>query len=56
MIIIQAEDVQKVTLIPGDGVGPEIMASVKDVTSASGAPIKFEEFFLRLYNANVIFR
>jgi len=31
-----------VTLIPGDGVGPELMASVRDVFSAAGVPVDFE--------------
>ncbi|KPM03222.1 isocitrate dehydrogenase (NAD+)-like protein [Sarcoptes scabiei] len=35
------------TLIPGDGVGPELVASVKEVFSALGVPIRFEELFLR---------
>ncbi|CAB4069806.1 IDH3 [Lepeophtheirus salmonis] len=30
------------TMIPGDGVGPEIMDSVIRVVSATGAPINFE--------------
>ena len=37
----------KCTLIPGDGVGPELMASVKDIFSAIGVPVEFEELFLR---------
>ncbi|MBO9700158.1 MAG: NAD-dependent isocitrate dehydrogenase [Sporocytophaga sp.] len=32
-----------VTLIPGDGIGPEIVESVKDIFSAAGAPIDWEE-------------
>ncbi|GAL86901.1 isocitrate dehydrogenase [Sporocytophaga myxococcoides] len=32
-----------VTLIPGDGIGPEIVESVKDIFSAAGAPIEWEE-------------
>lgn len=32
-----------VTLIPGDGIGPEITASVKDIFAAAGAPITWEE-------------
>ncbi|OCK81360.1 hypothetical protein K432DRAFT_381366 [Lepidopterella palustris CBS 459.81] len=31
-----------VTLIEGDGIGPEISQSVKDIFSAAGAPIKWE--------------
>lgn len=37
----------KCTMIPGDGVGPELMASVKEIFSAIGVPIEFEELFLR---------
>ncbi|KAK2158413.1 hypothetical protein LSH36_171g08038 [Paralvinella palmiformis] len=36
----------KVTLIPGDGVGPELLSSVKDVFSACGVPIDFEELYV----------
>ena len=31
------------TLIPGDGIGPEIAASVKQIYAAAGAPIAWEE-------------
>jgi len=34
---------RKVTLIPGDGIGPEIMAAVKAVFAALQAPIEWEE-------------
>lgn len=34
---------KKVTLIAGDGIGPEIVASVKEVFSAANAPIEWEE-------------
>ena len=37
----------KVTLVPGDGVGPELMLSVQDVFSAAGVPVDFEEMFIR---------
>ena len=30
------------TMIPGDGVGPEMMASVRDALKAIGAPVDFE--------------
>jgi isocitrate dehydrogenase (NAD+) len=33
----------KVTLIPGDGIGPEVMAATKDLLSAVNAPIEFQE-------------
>ena len=32
--------------LPGDGVGPEIAASVEQVFAAAGAPIKWEKQFL----------
>lgn len=32
-----------VTLIPGDGIGPEIVESIKEIFSAAGAPIDWEE-------------
>jgi len=34
------------TLIPGDGVGPELVAAVEDVFKAAGVPMDFEVFFL----------
>lgn len=37
---------QTATMIPGDGVGPELMQSVKDVFSAAGVPVDFEELFV----------
>ncbi len=38
------------TMIPGDGVGPELMASVKDVFSEAGVPVEFEELFIRYWH------
>ncbi len=32
-----------VTLIPGDGIGPEIVASVKAIFKAAGAPVEWED-------------
>lgn len=34
------------TLIPGDGVGTELMSSVKDVFTETGVPVEFEELFI----------
>ena len=34
---------KKVTLITGDGIGPEITASVKQIFEAVGVPIQWEE-------------
>lgn len=40
---VEEEPTRKtVTMIPGDGVGPELMTSVRDVLSAAGAPVDFE--------------
>ncbi|TKR71776.1 hypothetical protein L596_019319 [Steinernema carpocapsae] len=36
----------KVTMIPGDGVGPELIYSVQDIIKNTGMPIEFEEVFL----------
>merc|ERR1712131_317398 len=33
----------RVTLIPGDGIGPEVMAMTRDVVAAAEAPIVFDE-------------
>ena len=33
-------------MIPGDGVGPEIMDSVEEVLASIGAPIDFEVYHL----------
>ena len=48
--VSKPEGKQLVTLIPGDGVGPELMSSVKDVFHAAGVPIDFEEIYLRWVN------
>jgi isocitrate dehydrogenase (NAD+) len=34
------------TLIPGDGIGPEMMQCMQEVVEATGAPVDFETFFL----------
>ncbi|ELT90447.1 hypothetical protein CAPTEDRAFT_173223 [Capitella teleta] len=36
---------QTVTMIPGDGIGPELMVTVKEVFSAAGVPVDFDEIF-----------
>ena len=43
----------KCTLIPGDGVGPELCASVKEVIQAMGSPIEFEELFISEINPSM---
>lgn len=40
----------KCTLIPGDGVGPELMYSVQEVFKAAGVPVDFEPFFFSEVN------
>ena len=40
--------IQKVTLIPGDGIGPEVSAAVCEVFEALKAPIQFEKCALAL--------
>jgi hypothetical protein len=37
-----------VTVVPGDGVGPELMLCVREVFNAVGAPIEFDELLARL--------
>uniref|UniRef100_A0A6F9DEA1 Isocitrate dehydrogenase [NAD] subunit, mitochondrial n=1 Tax=Phallusia mammillata TaxID=59560 RepID=A0A6F9DEA1_9ASCI len=39
-------DKMRVTMIPGDGIGPELMFSVKEVFTAADVPVKFEEFWV----------
>lgn len=43
----------KCTLIPGDGVGPELCLAVKNVLAAISVPIDFEEFFLSEINPSM---
>ncbi|CAH2059374.1 unnamed protein product, partial [Iphiclides podalirius] len=40
----------KCTLIPGDGVGPELVYSVQEVFKAAGIPVDFESFFFSEVN------
>uniref|UniRef100_A0A8D1PFV7 Isocitrate dehydrogenase [NAD] subunit, mitochondrial n=1 Tax=Sus scrofa TaxID=9823 RepID=A0A8D1PFV7_PIG len=47
----QAEDVRvegafPVTMLPGDGVGPELMHAVKEVFKAASVPVEFQEHHL----------
>lgn len=37
-----ASDVRKITLIPGDGIGPEISAAVQKIFQTAGVPIEWE--------------
>ncbi|CAH2252630.1 jg1276 [Pararge aegeria aegeria] len=40
----------KCTLIPGDGVGPELVYSVQEVFKAAGIPVEFESYFFSEVN------
>ena len=42
-----SEGHHKVTMIPGDGVGPELMSAVRAVFSAAAVPVEFEEIIAR---------
>lgn len=42
-----SEGTRKVTMIPGDGVGPELMSAVRSVFSAAAVPVDFEEVIAR---------
>ncbi|XP_041748024.1 isocitrate dehydrogenase [NAD] subunit beta, mitochondrial isoform X3 [Coregonus clupeaformis] len=42
----RADATFKVTMVPGDGVGPELMTAVKEVFKAADVPVEFEEFHL----------
>uniref|UniRef100_A0A8C3D0R8 Isocitrate dehydrogenase [NAD] subunit, mitochondrial n=1 Tax=Corvus moneduloides TaxID=1196302 RepID=A0A8C3D0R8_CORMO len=42
----KAEGTFQVTMLPGDGVGPELMHSVKEVFKAGGVPVVFDEHHL----------
>jgi len=44
--IARAASTKTVTMIPGDGVGPELMTSVKTVFKAARVPVEFEELNL----------
>lgn len=39
-------------MVPGDGVGPELMSSVQQVFSAAGVPVDFEEILSRSVESN----
>jgi len=44
---VTSEGRHKVTMIPGDGVGPELMSTVRAVFSAASVPVDFEEIIAR---------
>lgn len=37
-----SNEIRKVTLIPGDGIGPEISAAVQKIFAAAKVPIEWE--------------
>ena len=41
---------KRVTMIPGDGVGPELMASVQEVFKAANVPVEFDQICLSEYD------
>ncbi|KAM8939633.1 isocitrate dehydrogenase [NAD] subunit beta, mitochondrial [Pelodytes ibericus] len=43
---VRSEGAFHVTMIPGDGVGPELMHSVKEVFKAADVPVEFDEHHL----------
>lgn len=47
------ENKVKCTLIPGDGVGPELCYSVKQVFDSMGVPVDFEELFVSEVNSRI---
>jgi len=47
------ENKVKCTLIPGDGVGPELCFSVKQVFDSIGVPVDFEELFVSEVNPRI---
>ncbi|RWS16511.1 putative isocitrate dehydrogenase [NAD] subunit beta-like protein, partial [Dinothrombium tinctorium] len=49
----KAESKVKCTLIPGDGVGPELCVAVKEVFAAMSVPVEFEELFLSEVNPSM---
>merc|ERR1712096_443358 len=43
----KSKTVKTCTLIPGDGIGPEIADSVMKIFDAAGAPVNWEERFVK---------
>lgn len=44
--IINKDEKVKVTLVPGDGVGPELMSCVRETFKQIGVPVEFEEIMV----------
>ncbi|KAJ8686216.1 hypothetical protein QAD02_022010 [Eretmocerus hayati] len=47
---VEQEHKTKCTLVPGDGVGPELVVSVQHIFKAADVPVEFEPFFLSEVN------
>lgn len=47
---VEQQGKSKCTLIPGDGVGPELVLSLQQVFESAGIPVEFEPFFLSEVN------
>ncbi|KYN20367.1 PREDICTED: isocitrate dehydrogenase [NAD] subunit beta, mitochondrial [Trachymyrmex cornetzi] len=47
---VEQEGKLKCTLIPGDGVGPELVVAVQNVFKAADVPVEFEPYFLSEVN------
>ncbi|XP_024885492.1 isocitrate dehydrogenase [NAD] subunit beta, mitochondrial [Temnothorax americanus] len=47
---VEQEGKLKCTLIPGDGVGPELVVAVQSVFKAADVPVEFEPYFLSEVN------
>ena len=41
------QEIRRVTLIPGDGIGPEISAAVQQIFAAAKTPIEWVFFYLK---------
>ncbi|XP_011497254.1 PREDICTED: isocitrate dehydrogenase [NAD] subunit beta, mitochondrial [Ceratosolen solmsi marchali] len=48
--VIEPEYKTKCTLIPGDGVGPELVLCIQNVFKAANVPVEFEPYFLSEVN------
>jgi isocitrate dehydrogenase (NAD+) len=44
LIKLKEADMYKITLLPGDGIGPDIMAATKKILAATNVPIEWEEY------------
>jgi len=53
MPVTKPEGTALCTMLPGDGVGPELMHAVQEVFKAAGVPVKFEGFYLSETNPTI---